>query len=705
MLKQRCKIASKNVNFTIDDNERPLFIDNKSNKTPQEIKTAWTDKVFSGPWITCSYTESSVLSASINIEYTDLKQVRNTNYVLVEVHGETKYYFVTKVTIKRDTVATLTLYLDTVTTYLDNITFGNDMLVKRKHFDRYVKNTDGKYVINNSQESGIWNVEQDIPTQSFIPVDVQPINVLPDNVPKYITDNYWPVAIMKSHDYGELSDKLEYDSKVINNIPFFGSLWFLGNDNLRIRTHYKDGRTSDGELIDIKALGIRYAAYIQKVVGSPLPLWKQSDIKFEDSSGRDRFILELKNNIMFDNDDQDNYNGVLQPVFGLTYSGTNETHPAYVLAPSNIATNGLVNVSNANNIITTPYEYKTTLTLPSVVKHKYDSLTRNTKITDPKIFSSQHTKHIIASINGQHNELVNEYVFDDNKVDISIDHSLTTEGVIQFVRVEHPLYEIHNKDNSKTLAIGYKDQFPNPSDPYATWLSTNANQFKTAQANTRRSQKWGIISGLVGGAIGAGAAIATGGIGASIATKAALGAASLARGGVGAGQSMLGGALGGAGAVVQGRNRLAELQAKRLDVQNIGGTTELDDVSFLKDMAMMRHTNFGDSKLAFSTYMPTELQIKRLDSYYKKFGYECEVLDNVKDYSYFNNRINYSYFEVASIKTAIDKSSVPVEVLEDLNRVFGEGVRLWNVKEDGSVKVSDYETENWELPLYSELTN
>lgn len=664
MIKQRCKIATHNVNFTFDDNERPLFIDNDANRPVSQIKHNWRDKVFTGPFINCGYNELSTLDAVINIEYTNLKNVRNTNYVYVEVHGEDKYYFVSKVTIKNERVASLTLRLDTVTTYLDTIKFTNDLLVKRRHFDRYVKK-DGRWIVNNSEESGIWNVERDIPTQSVLPKGVVPINVI--NPLKNDFNYFWPVSLMAIHDYKAGITPDEFTSYLDDVNRLYIGIWPSG-----FSIGYENGLLPVRDLTSIDYINKNLSPYIVKVYGSPLPLWPRKYLKTH-SDGR----------LFTHTFDSSTYigNGNSEPGW-FEFNINNATYKPYIFT-----TNGIRQPRTDFPHEITPYEYpyKGTFNVDTMPK-TYDTISSSTKIVDPKVYTSQHVKHLLSSVNGQQTTLVNEYLFNQQVYELSIKLLVTTEGIIQTVNiVNNKYYDLHNQDNSKTFTVSYKDQFPNASKPYAEFMVTNSNQYKTAQANTRRNQTWGAIGGAVNAIAGGAAGFASGGP-------------------VGAAMGAIGGAFSGGSAIIQGKNRLNELTAQVQDIKNIGETTELDDISIIKDKGYLQTSNFGDSKLAISSYMPSELQMKRIDSYYKKYGYECENLEPVNDYTFFNKRVKYSYFETASFKTCVDKSSVPVEVVDDLERIFGEGIRLWNVKLDGSVNMSDYHSENWEIPIFNELT-
>lgn len=669
-MKAHIKIAYS-IDFSYDSPDRPHF-------ESDDEKRDYFDKLFNTNWVECSYNENSTLNSVVNVPISDKKgHIRNAKYVVIKtIWDEEKYYFVDSVKIMNSNVAKMSLSLDTISTYLKKLMLPSVALnVKRRHFDRFV-NKDGNLQLNLDAMM----LQDDLPVDSFVSVDSKPINVLAfTSIGKFA--KFWPIALMDikhynsgpsdveigSNAYRWISSKIYTDetgtgyATIPLNVEFVDSNghmpsidqgWWAGNNDGSSKNYSHIVPASSTNLSD------KFASYIKKIIVSPLPLWPEKWIKtgpilngipsddiylklpdvFTDVSTR-----EKKSKLAY----QLLYTFEKSKVVGT--DGTAKEVSNYSLITSNMLPNG---VESSGGLVE-PYRYLHNTPSP-LPQYNIDMVKRG-DIVDPKLYTSQHYKLSVVSVNGKKHTFPSEAIFGLSNISLNISHSYGWEGVTQTVKLDtdNPIIRGYNHTELKTMVVSYKDQFPSASSAYENFMKENGSTYKTAMANNRRAAFTGFATAAE--------------------TLNPLAALSV-------GTSFA--------------NRNASLMAKATDLHSRGITTEVDDVSIFKDITTLTNeTAFGDSKLAYLMEEHPNFLKKQIDSHYKMFGYPSNFMEYVT-YSTLMKRVNYTYWEVDNFKESIMRfsDSTPIEVINDIDERFKKGVRFWKADDN----IGDFEQPNYE---------
>lgn len=182
-------LCKKNPGFAYEDSARPFFYDAHYAKENPSMSTEDVVKTFKGFWESdifetektsrATFSEVSVLEGFVFVKKSDNthdEDYRTKSYIKVVIDGVVKYYFITSTKfIDRHTVS-YRVVLDTITTYLDKLSFQGETRVKRQHVDRWVK--DGNvFKPNWGINSPMWREESDINLRNFVPLSTLGVNV------------------------------------------------------------------------------------------------------------------------------------------------------------------------------------------------------------------------------------------------------------------------------------------------------------------------------------------------------------------------------------------------------------------------------------------------------------------------------------------------------------------------------------------------
>lgn len=688
-MKRKIRIAKTNPNFSLTDDSRPLFYNTKyatkNNKdvaeTTKYIKDKWVEETFDVENDIKSFNQPTRLTGSVRLAVDDntINKFMNVRYIMLNNYKDddtlmnTEFYFVEGNVMSNSKTVTLTLRLDTVTTYFDKLTFGKSAKIERRHFDRWKVDGD-KLIANNDENSGLWNDENDINNNTFVNVKNEPINVLDSkNYDQYVNrTKFYSVALMRTRVYGGI-DYESYSYLGSNdNVPFNVGIWLL---NMKTKVYDADGQTVDinGSFPIEYQLNKHYSSYIERIFASPLPFIPPEYLTVQ-SGGYEVNAMNA------DSSTHGQAGRDKVRVYKLTET---DTKTEWVIRPNDISSNSMKHLDSYIDEVSRgfkPIRYEKSIETKSLLKNEIDISTL-TDVYDYqreiKLQSTKHKRLKIKSVNGQYTYLINEFLLGDSNIKITIELSVSMEGIFQFVKItENDYYDKANKNNEKTLVISYKDQVPNASTPYNDFMSTQGNQYKTAISNNRIKGAVGGVGGILGGMLG----FATGNIGAG-----------------------LGSALAGGNAVMNGALKERQFNAQVKDLQNMGSTTEVTDTSLIKDLALVGNSDYGDSKLGIVVEEHPVIQQKEISNLYNKLGYSANLTEKVSGYDWFDKRSRFTFIQAPLISDAVDKVDIGEEIINDINDVFARGVRLWSVDELGKVEINNYEKENWEHAIRTKI--
>lgn len=680
--------AKKNPNFTLKDGNRPLFFNKVFHdkkvasdntwtvkQTIETLKNAWIKKTFGedeDKKVLKNFDKPTRLNGTVKV-YTkedEWEKWLNVSYVMIKEGENTYFYFVTSARVDNNSTVEFRMIMDTHTTYFDKLSFGKDAKIERRHFDRWT--IEGDHIVaNNAEDSGIWNDENEVQNGTFIKKQVVPVNVLTQlrNLLKNpaggwknedeLNGAFWPLFWMAVRDYGGNTKTIPTPLKFFDNalgtvsttplakMPSTFSSILMTRPTLGVidfSTNKEEGLSDD--MILETDINDHYSAYIIKAFTAPLP--------FINIKG---FVQMGKRTLMGYIDEQYTPQKIWDPVASVV-----RVQPIFDLYGTTVKKDG----TYAKNV----YNFETELITLLKNKLPLNTLSNEFKIdNEVKLETTKHKQIKIRSINGQFVTLVNEFLFKDEKLKFDISQALNFEGVYQFIDIkDNSFYSIYNKDKTKTLVISYKDQLPNASSKYADFMATQGNSYKTALANNRLQMGMGIAGSLVGGAV------------------------SMVKGNpLGAGMAVFGAGNAIAGGIA--KERALEAQVK--DLQNLGTTTEIDDISIIKDIEFAE--TYGDSKLAITVEEHPQVQKEAIASYYNKYGYSANKVEHIEDYTYFDKRSLFTFIQSPIISNAINKEAIGTEVIDDIDNLYAGGVRLWAVQdEEGNLDINNYEKENWE---------
>lgn len=676
---RKIRIAKNNPNFSLNDDSRVLFYDKeyatKNNKSVSETieitKNAWIGDTFDVEIEIKSFNQpSSRLNAEVKVAVNDntIEKYMNVRYLMLNNYKNTgelinsEFYFVNKNRIANANVVSLSLRLDSVTTYFDKLSFGKSTKIERRHFDRWKIEGD-KIVANNDEDSGIWNDESDIQNNTFINKKNLPINVFSKYDETIVKDRFYSVALMKVRSYSNNVAEIDFLSylDIKNRIPFNIGIWPI---NLKFNRLNADGSTySKVPGITEYQLNKHYSAYIERIFSSPLPFVPK---KFFNDDNEIKSVLWNQ---------QMGVEGATH-VDVIPLSGT-DTNTEHIIFPADVSSNSI------NAAVHTQHdnvEYEKDIDIKELLNNEI-SIANLTEDYDYereiKLQTTKHKRILIKSVNGQKTQVINEFLLNDRNIKIKIGIAVSMEGVFQIVKiVDNPYYDEFNKSNNKTLIISYKDQVPNASTPYNDFMATQGNQYKTAISNNRIKSATSAVGGILGGVVG------------GLTGNFIGGAASI----MGAGNSVLSGYL---------KERQFQAQAK--DLTNMGSTTEVTDTSLIKDVALVDGSFYGDTKLAITVEEHPTIHKVEISNLYNKIGYSANLTEKVEDYAWFSKRSRFTFIQAPLISDSVEKVNIGEEIIEDINSVFNNGVRLWNVNAQGKVDINNYGKENWEHAIKTKI--
>lgn len=687
---RKIRIAKNNPNFSLNDDSRVLFYDKeyatKNNKSVSETieitKNAWIADTFDVEIEIKSFNQpNSRLNAEVKVAVNDdtIEKYMNVRYLMLNNYKSTgelinsEFYFVNKNRIANANVVSLSLRLDSVTTYFDKLSFGKSTKIERRHFDRW-KINGGKIIANNDEDSGIWNDESDIQNNTFVYKKNYPINVFNDQVYNGLSsfikkEKFYPIGLVKVRAYNEYGiDAADAESKLQGNSDTSFNLTVIPFDLGRVNFYSGlDGsKIANPEGVELKRFNAVNSAYIERIFAAPLPFVPQ---QFIDQYGN---VRAMNNDPSGGADINVDYNTYAQAVVD------NAGAPADIaLKPSSITSNSYITPYNGKVV---KVGYLKEIETSNIINNSIAIANLNDDYDytrEIKLETTKHKRLTLKSINGQKIPLINEFLLSDDKIKIDIKLSVSMEGVFQYVKIkDNPYYDNANKSNSNTLVVSYKDQIPNASNIYNNFMATQGNQYKTALSNNRVKSVVGTAMGALGGIVGGVTGNFLGG-GASL---------------VSGGNSALNGYL---------KERQYKAQVK--DLSNMGTTTEVNDVSIIKDVALVEESLFGDSKLTVSVEEHPTIHKVEISNLYNKIGYSANLTEKVEDYAWFSKRSRFTFIQAPLISDSVEKVNIGEEIIEDINSVFNNGVRLWNVNAQGKVDINNYGKENWEHAIKAKI--
>lgn len=701
--KARFKYATTNPNFTIDSGNRVSFFNSKyhdkkvklnkkwtKEQTIKDLKLKWHKKHFTKEWVKeSSFSESSVLNGSLicikdkSITY---EEYRNMSYIFVEIDGVAKYYFVDGVSFAPTNIINFTLSLDSITTYLDALKFGGFSKIHRKHYDRWnLNDKKDKIIMNFDEDSGIWNDDGEVKNSTFILDKVILVNnddkeeiqynspLIKDknkknwfNYPQIYAYAFSKVNIEEKGELenfgrgsGYLNINKESDTSAglpDRTSPILGqNIVKITNKDEILTALFNDGppweKTRQTEFYTMSLNTLRKSSnssFIKSVVYSPIPLLKMRKMKdaFQQEGYYFQGLVCVDNNMV-------NYQNLKMrnlyfSINGYQYTGWEK---------DDVSPSGIIHETPWDNTRTSTIKIKDIVDNHILVSTLNKD--RNFEL-ETKLFTSQHMKMELNALNQQRTDLINEFIFNDEELILKVNVSIDNNESIIFTELINTYYNKYNKNNEKIFTASYKGQVPNPSSAYSDFLAGSLNSYKTSLAQNRVNM------------------------------------------GVDAAKNLLTGHFFKYGtSILHGIQKENAMKAKVKDIKNLGSSTEINDVSLLKDIYGIWKGEFGNLASNITISKHPKINQREISDHYNKRGYISDRIEQIKEYSELSTRALFSHWEISKFEKIINKSFLSNEIIEDMNTYFSKGLTLWNVLNDkGETSINDYSKENWENNIY-----
>ena len=111
-------------------------------------------------------------------------------------------------------------------------------------------------------------------------------------------------------------------------------------------------------------------------------------------------------------------------------------------------------------------------------------------------------------------------------------------------------------------------------------------------------------------------------------------------------------------------------------------------------------TNFlyggtSNSFFTFTVKSISNIEARNIAVYHHKYGYLLNQFLILTTLVQLNERYNFNYWKITNFTNCVDRNNLNQIEIDYLNKLFREGIRLW----DSRVKFLEYNTENWEVSL------
>lgn len=643
----KIRTIKENVPFLLNDENRPAFynkLDHTSNHPGLTVegyiklsKNNFLNEYFNDP-VSGEFNELNTLTATINISYDDLERYKKVNYVAIEVNSFIRFYFVVGVSVRSDKVMTLTLRLDTITTYLDKASYGGYTKVKRRHEDRF-KIENNKLVINNSANSLLWNNDPTIDISNFkkTSIDTGAVIEAPyvnDGIGENTIDGKYLYALLKPNNHNEKLLRVTNGDNY--SIPYFIVPIFksdLGTaeviDNPFDRTIYQQQTIKLTKFNTLTHL--MKAATLESIIALDVPFINRTD-----ALGAYNGSLH---DIVFSQDGE---------WWGWGFDGITDAKLTY---------RPIVYVSSHGT--TSDYQYD--ISLSKLIDIDINTLNVNDKSKvglEPRLLAPQHMETSLVFSNGDKKQF--DPLTFKTVEKFSFKQGMSGNGIttlLTFVNNEF------REGPEKLIATFAQAQHPSLSSNYANFLNSSSSSYQAAKVNAEAT----LASNIVG----------------SIATFGIMGGVKGAMSAVSSGVS------GG----VQYGNTIRSLNAQVEDIKRKPDLVKNDSANFIKDLEVKKMYAGLLNKPFTIEYKELTLNNKeQLHNHYNLMGYVADKFEKIEDYKSLITRHRFNFIQAIAFSNSIKNKNLPVEVLNDIDRQFFSGVRLWSDFKN----INDYDKENWE---------
>ncbi len=276
---------------------------------------------------------------------------------------------------------------------------------------------------------------------------------------------------------------------------------------------------------------------------------------------------------------------------------------------------------------------------------------------ETKLFTSDYLRLALVNGSSKKRVLLNEYIGGEENIVSEYKDLISPTHRIQQLIIKSGIY---NGKREGKIQIKDYEQIPSYSNPYLTFMNDHVNTYKSGLESTAVST----TANILGKAL-------TGNIGGAIAS--------------------------GASGFMSWKRQKAQVD----DLKNQAGQLSGDNESILSTYSnQVDLFANSDVNLALEKTELSEADFNRASNFLHKYGQTINSIEYIKDSEYFHKRNIFSFFQINDIRTAIDKSSIGNEILEEIASIFENGVRLWNKYDD----INDYSKENWERVIVDAKT-
>ncbi len=289
---------------------------------------------------------------------------------------------------------------------------------------------------------------------------------------------------------------------------------------------------------------------------------------------------------------------------------------------------------------------------------------------EPVISNSHYTQRLLENFSGEtHNIPVNIL---GNEGKIIYNYLLEGGSLVSQVYFYNTMgrYALpkDREDDTPLYSFTQASVAPSSSDAYQQWMNRSSASYNASRTNNA-------ITGAVGSAGGVLMSI----LGFFTANPVLMGAGLVTT----------------ATSLASTATKANALSAQKKDMQKTSGAVKnasSDIFSMLWNFYKYIKSNSG---LRLFYKQPDPLSIKQIVSYHKEYGYENNKFIKVSNWDDLLLRNRYNYLKIDDIYNSLDISDIPVDISEDINKIFETGIRIW----DNEDIISDYDTNNIEKHL------
>lgn len=708
----QAQLAKYSPNFTYTDGNRVIFWDwlkyykhIKAGDTPAEARTktiaecraTFDSNIFDdSPIKPSKFFEFSTLTAKLQLSIDNLENAKSVRYCKIVIQGFTRYYFVTSVTIKRNTVAEYALRLDSFTTYFDKLNFRGEAYVKRTHRDRYIKNAKGDFILNLNPNSDVWNDDDSINVNDKIYKGSYDIDRTEFDKKAYgdldnLNKSVWKFSVNNTTGTPDTAYIYALFTTNLNEYKPENDKW------IHIETtDYED--LNRGPVIPYTILTVANGIGANN---SALPDMPDLDprhprpgkgVIFQEYSNVIREQSPLLLGIYVSRIPLKSYAEIEEiGRFGQVYKGTDTDDDdryqkeAFGIEPTQIGDS---------------FRLSFDIGLPKINLANSVSWSED---LEPAIYKSEYFDLQLRHTTGSMKSLPLMYMKLDEIINIDCQAILEPSGVTEYYRVEFDTK--FGESGANIFASKTYGQVPSLSNPYKDFMIRNMTQLQTGLT----------VAAINGGAaVGAVGAYTSGGFHSAIKNGLrkdpnvmfddfdedfAIGEAGAGLGGLLGPAGMLTGAAIGAGAGILSKS--LQIHAQKQDLKRSPDTVIPGDGSLAQSILNSGYAFKTTAGISVVAHELAPYAKKIVARHFHKFGYV------ISRYMYFGNmddfttRENNTYWKINEFSNTIDKRGIPEEVISDLDTLFRHGMMIWTTSAINDINY--FEVSNREKAIIEEL--